>query len=109
MLAGYDTSFGNLERARPGTLNLVERQRPSRGDLLAVPGDLAARQLPASPSTALIFEGWSRWPLVPPSKIKVSGRLSGKTVLARAYLELVSACARSCSSRSARSTCGDGT
>jgi hypothetical protein len=43
------------------------------------------------------------------SKIKVSGRLSVKTVLARAYLELVSARVCSCFSRSARPACGDGT
>jgi hypothetical protein len=42
-------------------------------------------------------------------KIKVSGRLSGKTVQVRAYLELVSARVRSCFPRSTRSTCGEGT
>jgi hypothetical protein len=43
------------------------------------------------------------------AQIKVSGRLSVKTVLARAYLELVSARVRSCFSRSARFSCDDGT
>jgi hypothetical protein len=43
------------------------------------------------------------------NKIKVSVRLSVKTVLAGAYLELVSARVRSCFSRSAWSTCSDGT
>ena len=51
----------------------------------------------------------TQWPLARWNKIKVSVRLSGKTVLARAYLELVSARVGSCFSRSARSTCGDGT
>jgi len=46
----------------------------------------------ASPSTALILEGWSRWSSARWNKIKVSGRLSVKTVPTRAYLELVSAC-----------------
>src|ERR1022692_923381 len=57
MLAGRGTSVGNLERAGPGTLNLVERQRPCRGDLLAVPGDLAARQLPAMSSRRFPLRG----------------------------------------------------
>ena len=42
----------------------------------------------ASPSIALTFEGWFRWPLARWNKIKVSVRLSVKTVLARAYLSL---------------------
>jgi hypothetical protein len=43
------------------------------------------------------------------NKIKVSVRLSVKTVPARAYYQLVSARVGSCFSRSARFTCGDGT
>jgi hypothetical protein len=43
------------------------------------------------------------------SKIKVSGRLSGRTVLVRAYLKIVSARVRSCFSWSTRPTCSDGT
>jgi hypothetical protein len=61
------------------------------------------------PSIAPIFEGESQWPLARPYKIEVSGRLSGKTVLARVYFELVSARVGSCFSWSTRPTCGDGT
>ena len=43
------------------------------------------------------------------NKIKVSGRLSAKTVLAGAYLKLVSARVGSCFSWSCGLACGDGT
>jgi hypothetical protein len=43
------------------------------------------------------------------NKIKVSGRLSAKTVLAGGYLKLVSARVGSCFSWSCRLACGDGT
>jgi hypothetical protein len=49
------------------------------------------------------------WPLARWNKIKVSVRLSVRTVLARAYLWLVSARVSSCFSCSTRITCGDGT
>jgi hypothetical protein len=54
-----------------------------------------------------IFEGRTQWSLARWNKIKVSGRLSGKTVLVRAYLKLVSARVGSCFPWSTRPTCGD--
>jgi hypothetical protein len=78
-------------------------------DLKQCPEPETAKLVLGAASIALIFDEQSQRPLARRNKIKVSGRLSGRTVLARACLALACARVGSCFSWSAQLTWGNRT